>query len=415
MQKDRLHVLFLSELFPNPAWPAFGIFVEHQAYHLSPHCDVTVVAPVRVFPHLRLWKHVFAPQRFWAEWRKWRADLAQIPSQGEVNGMPVFYPRYTSPPRQGFHGLWGFFAYPCLRGQLMALHRRYNFDLVHAHYASPCGVIALLARGWMRVPIVLSIHGADVTYTARQNSISATVVRWVFRNVEAIIANSTWTARQIVRYGGNPEKVRIVGLGGDVPKETCWAVPSSQDSVVSLLSVGYLEERKGHAYVLRAIKQLRDEGYRLHYTIVGDGSRRESLEALAETLDIAAIVSFEGYKPHSEVWPYFAGCNIFVLPSWNEAFGVVYIEALGLGKPVVGCEGEGGPDDLSSLGDCIELVKPRNVESLVQALKRLLDDPERRQRMGETGREIVAERFTWERNAANTLAIYKQMLGSRYA
>ncbi len=411
MQEERLHVLFLSELFPNPAWPAFGIFVERQAYHLLPYCDVTVMAPVRVFPHLRLWKHVFAFKRFRAEWRRWRADLARIPLQGEVNGIPVFYPRYTSPPRQGFHGLWGFFAYPFLRRWLIALHRQYHFDLVHAHYASPCGVIALLARRWMGVPIVLSIHGADVTYTAKQNPISAAVIRWVFRNVDVIIANSTWTARQIVRYGGrDSKKVQIVRLGGNAPKEIPKTIPSPQDGVVSLLSVGYLEERKGHAYVLRAIKQLRDEGYNLRYVIVGEGSQRELLETVAEALGIADIVSFEGYKPHSEVWPYFAECDIFVLPSWNEAFGIVYIEALSLGKPVIGCEGEGGPEDLKALGDCIELVKPRDVGSLLGALKRLISDPERRAQMGRVGREIVRRYFTWEANAAETYLTYQRVL-----
>lgn len=87
---------------------------------------------------------------------------------------------------------------------------------------------------------------------------------------------------------------------------------------------------------------MRDEGYHLRYVIVGDGPERESLERLARALRIADSILFTGYKPHSEVWSYFADCDIFVFPSWNEAFGIVYIEALGLGKPVFGCAGEGG-------------------------------------------------------------------------
>jgi len=403
-------ILTLSELFPNPAWPALGIFVERQAYHLLPFCDVTVVAPVRVFPHLRLWKHILAPKRFQAEWCRWRADLARIPLRDKVNEMSVFYPRYTSPPKQIFHGLWGFFAYPFLQRLLRTLHAERTFDLIHAHYASPCGVIALLAQRWMKVPVVLSIHGADVTYTAKQNPLSAAIIRWVFRNVDAILANSTLTARQIVRYGGDPEKVQIVRLGGNASENMDQQRRPLHNGTAILLSVGYLEERKGHAYVLRALKELTKQGYEIRYVIVGDGSQNENLRSLADELGLAGIVSFEGYKTHTDVWPYFADCDIFVLPSWNEAFGIVYIEALSLGKPVVGCEGEGGPEDLRALGDCIELVKPRDVESLVHALKRLLDDPERRRRMGEIGREIVRTHFTWERNAADTLRIYQQIL-----
>lgn len=162
--------------------------------------------------------------------------------------------------------------------------------------------------------------------------------------------------------------------------------------------------------MLQAIKKLRDKGYQLHYVIVGDGPQREALTAMTETLGIADIVSFAGYKPHAEVWPYFATCDIFVLPSWDEAFGIVYTEALSLGKPVIGCAGEGGPEDLKSLGDCIQLVQSRDVDSLAQGLQSLLDNPQRRQQMGETGRQIVQEHFTWSRNAAATWQIYQQVL-----
>jgi glycosyltransferase involved in cell wall biosynthesis len=264
----------------------------------------------------------------------------------------------------------------------------------------------------MKVPIVLSIHGADVTYIAKQNPLSAAVIRWVFRNVDAIIANSTWTAQQIVRYGGSPDKVQIVHLGGNPPKriELGNALPPRSNDVVLLLSVGNLYESKGHAYVLRALRELRHQGYKLRYKIVGDGPQRNALETLARQLGLADVVSFEGYKSHAEVWPYYAECDIFVLPSWIEGFGIVYIEALAMGKPVIGCEGTGGPEDLKALGDCVELVKPRDVGSLVSALQRLIENPERRRQMGEIGRRIVEEHFTWERNAADTMRIYRQVL-----
>lgn len=411
MSKKRLRILVLSELFPNPPYPAFGIFVERQTFHLQSYCNNIVVAPVRVFPPLRIWKRLFCPRRFLLEWRKWKEALQQIPGRDLVNGIEVYYPRYTSPPKQGFHGLWGFFAYPFMIKLLRDLHNRYHFDLIHAHYASPCGVIALLARRWMKIPVVVSVHGMDVTYTAKQNALSKAVIRWVFRNVDMIIANSSWTRQQIVRYGGCPDRVQVVRLGTDAPKSTGCSEGVTHQGTTTLLSVGYLEKRKGHAYVLQALRRLIEKGYKLRYIIVGDGSQREALEALAHKLGLDEVVSFEGYKAHSEVWPYFENCDIFVLPSWNEAFGIVYIEALALGKPVIGCEGEGGPEDLKALGDCIELVKPRDVESLVTTLQRLIENPKRRQQMGEIGRRIVKEHFTWERNATDTIRIYHQVLG----
>jgi len=419
MSGQRLRVLVISELYPNPVLSALGIFIERQVFHLQPYCDSIVVSPIRVFPHLQLWKQLQRPARFAAEWRRWQANLARIPECADVNGVPVLYPRYTSLPKQVFHGLWGFFAYPFLYRQLKRLHRQQPFDLIHAHYASPCGVIALQVQRWMRVPIVLSIHGADITYTAKQQPIGARIIPWVFRHVNIIIANSSWTADQIVRFGGDARNIQVVRYGGQpdpaIEVDTERAIENrdvnglAHQKATRLLSIGNLFPSKGQAYVLRALRLLLDMGYTLEYVIVGEGSERGNLEQLVRELGLERHVRFEGYQPHTAVWSYFASCDIFVLPSWIEGFGMVFVEALAMGKPAIGCEGTGGPEDLRYLGDCVELVKPRDVDSLLRALRQLLDDPERRRQMGEIGRKIVAEHFTWARNAADTLEIYRRV------
>jgi glycosyltransferase involved in cell wall biosynthesis len=296
-----------------------------------------------------------------------------------------------------------------VRRLLRRLHAERPFDLIHAHYAVPSGVAALLARRWMGVPVVLSVHGLDVTYTARQHRLSAAIVGWVFRNVDAIMVNSEWTRKSVLSYGARGETTRVVRLGGDAPA----GVPQPESGgPLHLLTVGYLITRKGHAYVLRALRQLFDLGHSLRYTIVGSGPLEGELRQLVRELELEGAVEFAGIQPHSAVWEYMARCDIFVLPSWDEAFGVVYIEALGMGKPVIGCAGEGGPEDLRSLGDCIELVRPRDVASLTVALKRLIEDPERRRQLGATGSAIVKRHYTWRRNAADSLAIYQSVLAS---
>ena len=417
MKQARLNVLVLSEYFPNPVKPAFGIFVERQTTHVQAYCNNVVVAPVRVFPHLRLWKQInpLSRKRVGAGWQKWRDELALIPRQDSINGVPIYYPRYTSLPKQLFHATWGFFAYPFLMRQLRDLHKTYSFDLIHAHYAAPAGIIALLAQRWLNIPIVLSVHGTDVTYTAKQHAVGAAIIRSVFQKVDLIFTNSSWTAKKIVRYGGSAENIRIVRLGGTPDKNQLLPPSTNKTDELVILSVGYIEERKGHRYVLHALQELKKQGYRFRYVIVGNGSKEQEFKQLTKELGLEKQVSFEGYKPHAEVWPYFAECDIFALPSWNEAFGVVYIEALSQGKAIIGCEGQGGPEDLKSLGDCIELVQPKEVESLVQAFKRLIDDPSRRQQVGETGKRLVEQHFTWERNAAHTFELYQQVLETHRA
>ncbi|HEY1014640.1 MAG TPA: glycosyltransferase, partial [Herpetosiphonaceae bacterium] len=371
-EAPRLRILYIAEYFPAPGRPTLGIFVERQASHLLPWCEITVVSPTRIVPPLRVWRQLLRPRRCKAEWERWRREVLSTPRAGRVGDLPVFYPRYVSPPRQVFHGLWGFWAYPSARRLLRRLHRQQPFDLIHAHYAVPAGVVALLARRWMGVPVVLSVHGTDVTYTVRQNRLSAAVVRWVFRAADAIMVNSDWTRRQVVRHCGRDDATTIVRLGGDAPRAD--PIPAKPGDTIRLLSVGHLVERKGHAYVLEALRQLRDQGYALRYVIVGGGPLEDQLKARARELGIDDAVEFAGDQQHQAVWAYLARCDIFVLPSWNEAFGVAYVEALGMGKPAVGCAGEGGPEDLRALGDCIELVPPRDAASVAAAVRRLIDD-----------------------------------------
>lgn len=408
------NILLISDLFPTRAKPAFGIFVERQAYYLRGQCNITCVVPLRIFPPLSVFNAVRHPRHLLQNLGQWRNEIVQVPPTDRINDLPVYYPKYTSFPRQGFHATWGFFAYPFVYATLKKLHQQNSFKLIHAHYATPAGIIALLAKKWMKIPVVLSIHGSDVTYSAPQNALGAKIIRWVFRNADCLLTNSLWTKKKIMQYEGAEEKIHIIRLGGNqetpppfIPQPVTQETPAPS---IKLLSVGYLEARKGHVYVLQAIKTLRAQGIDVRYVIVGNGSQQHFLENLVRELEIEDAVSFEGYKPHTEVWAYFSACDIFVLPSWNEAFGVVYLEALSYGKPIIGCEGEGGPEDLHALGDCIELVKPRDTASLVEALKRLIHNPTRRLEMGELGRQIVQAHFTWEKNAAETFTIYQQLI-----
>ena len=164
-----LQVLVLSELFPRPPRPTSGVFVERQVSHLRPFCEQRILVPIRVFPHTGIWRQIKRPQQFKQAWQRWWQSLQQIPAQALVSEIPTFYPRYTSLPKPMMHGLLGFAAYPFVHATLKRLYQEQPFDLIHAHVASPCGVIALLARRWLKVPVVLSIHGADVYYVAQQN------------------------------------------------------------------------------------------------------------------------------------------------------------------------------------------------------------------------------------------------------
>lgn len=404
-----LRVLVISDLYPAPPWPAAGVFVERQTAKVSKRCDgVTVVVPTRAIPPMRVLRQVLRPQRFIQGLAQWRAELAAVPRESPTEAGRVLYPRYLSPPRRWCHGTWGFFAYWQLKRLLQALDAKEEFGLIHAHYASPAGTIALLAGKWMRVPIVISVHGADVTYTVRQWPIGRAVISWALGHCDAVLVNSSWTGGQVESLGVPRSRIHLVRLGAE-PPAAAGAQPRRGDGF-SLLTTAYLAERKGHTYVLEAVRVLLDRGYDLRYVVVGNGPMEASLAKLATRLGIRDRVSFEGYQPHERIWDYLGQSDLFVLPSWKEAFGVAYVEAMSVGKPVIGCAGEGGPEDLRALGDCIELVPPRDAKCLADAIARLMDDPGRRKRLAAEGLRVARTYYTWEKNADDTLAIYRQLM-----
>jgi glycosyltransferase involved in cell wall biosynthesis len=123
------------------------------------------------------------------------------------------------------------------------------------------------------------------------------------------------------------------------------------------------------------------------------------------------MVEFLGQLSHKKVMEYMAVTDIFSLPSWNEAFGVVYIEAMAQGKPVIGCQGE-GIEDFVEDGKTGLLAKPKDVDSLVKALDFLLSHPTEAQEIGKRAGDLVLKHYTWEKNAEKTIEVYQEVLNN---
>jgi glycosyltransferase involved in cell wall biosynthesis len=106
---------------------------------------------------------------------------------------------------------------------------------------------------------------------------------------------------------------------------------------------------------------------------------------------------------------YMSICDLFVMPSWDEGFGIVYLEAMAHGKPVIACRGQ-GIEDVIVDGETGLLVEPKDLESLKEAMIRLLTDRRLAEDMGRKGRQVVLSDFTWEKSAQKLLKVYKEVL-----
>jgi teichuronic acid biosynthesis glycosyltransferase TuaC len=335
------------------------------------------------------------------------AKLAREPRRQERDGLAITYLPYVSPPRDRAYAAWSAWAAPVLALALRRLERVFSFDLIHAHNAVPAGDTVRRALGLLRrhKPMVVSVHGGDVLYTAGRDAAGAAAVASGLRAARLVLSNSEGIADLSRRHGAG--ETRVVHLGTDLPSSPRAVKP---DGPPTLVTVAHLVARKRHADVLRAMAVLARRYPALRYVVVGEGPERAALEALAERLGVADRVQLEGQLDPAEAIARARQCTLFVMPSTEEAFGVGYIEAMAGGVPAIGCRGEPGPEEIAAAGGGMVLVPPGDIERLTQRIDELLSDPQGLSEVAHRARATVAAHFTWDRCGQETLAAYEHVL-----
>jgi glycosyltransferase involved in cell wall biosynthesis len=396
-------VIVVAEFYPSRRDPVLGIWAHRQALAArDAGADVRVLVLHRLVPPSA--SLASGPASAIGELSR----LMREPRGQVRDGLPVSYVPYISPPRQRSYERWGAWAAPMLGLAMRRLRSSFRFDLVHAHNAVPAGDAVRRVQTALRAceaPLIVSVHGGDVLYTAGRGARAAEAVARGLGAARLVLANSQGIA-QLSRAHGAGE-TRVVHLGADVPRfqrSPRWEGPPR------LVTVGHLVGRKRHADVLRALAVLGQRHPTLRYAIVGEGPERVALEGLAARLEIAERVEFHGQLPPARAVEYAQRCTLFVMPSTEEAFGVAYIEAMAGGVPAIGCRGEPGPEEIAAAGDGLVLVPPGDIERLTQRIDELLSDPHRLREAGQRARATVAANFTWERCGRQTLAAYEHVL-----
>jgi teichuronic acid biosynthesis glycosyltransferase TuaC len=407
-------VAVVAEFYPSQGDPVLGVWAHRQALAArEAGAEVRVLALHRLIP----------PRASFSAGPTGAASaltkLVREPRKQTHDGLQVSYVPYVSPPRSSSYAHWGTWAAPALAVALRRLRRSFDFELIHAHNAVPAGDAVRRAR--VGVPLVVSVHGGDVLYTAAAPPTgtvagAATVARGLGA-ARLVLANSQGIAELARDHGAG--ETRVVHLGADLPTarhssrraesagrtERIGAPPPP-----SLVTVAHLVARKRHADVLRAVAVLGQRHPTLRYSIVGEGPERPALEALATRLGIAERVDFHGQLAPAEALAQARRCTLFAMPSTEEAFGVAYIEAMAGGLPAIGCRGEPGPEEIAAAGDGFVLVPPGDIERLSQRVDELLSDGHRLREASQRARATVAANFTWERCGEQTLAAYAHAL-----
>jgi teichuronic acid biosynthesis glycosyltransferase TuaC len=387
-------VAVVSEFYPRAHDPVLGVWAHRQAVSArDAGAEVRVIVLYRPVPP-RATGPRDAPRAL--------ATLLRQPRAATLDGIEVQYVPFLAPPRASSYGSWGAWAAPTLAVALRRLRSRFPFHLVHAHNAVPAADAVM--RAGIGSPLVVSVHGGDVYFTAPRYAAGSRAVRRAYAAARLVLANSAGIERDARALGA--ERTRVVRLGADVPGE-----PAQQKAdAPTLVTVGHLVARKRHADVIRALWLLRERQPDLRYVIIGDGPEREPLARLAAELGIGDRVELAGQLPNEEALERARTANVFVMPSIDEAFGVVYVEAMAAGLPAIGARGEAGPQEISGAGEGLRLVAPGDVEALAAEIQTLIAEPEYAKDLGAAARETVKRAFTWEACGRATVAAYEDAL-----
>lgn len=314
-------------------------------------------------------------------------------------------------------------------------------DVVHVHWPVPhaaFGAAARLGSGG-RTALVCSFYAVGVNWVQSRLPWLRPFLRWSVRTADAVTAISSATARAVREAGGREPRVipfaATVGddgggageggdrdgggadeVEGDEPAGGA-RTPLSGEGPLSLLFVGRLVERKGVEVLVRALARVA-ERRPARLVVVGEGPREDRIRRVARECGVADRVELTGHLSEEALSREYRTCDIFVLPAVvdrkgdTEGLGVVLLEALRFGRPVVASRAGGIPDIVED-GVTGWLAPPGDPAELARVLLGVADRPEESRQVARRGRRIVGERFSWDRIMDDLEACYREARAAR--
>ena len=290
--------------------------------------------------------------------------------------------------------------------------KKIEFDLIHSHFTWSMGYVGARLKEKYNVPFIVTAHGYDIYDLPFRDEKWRERIEYVLNSANYVITVSNSNLECIKKLDvKTPVKVIPNGFRPDLfyPKnsEECKKILELPSDKKAILTVGNLVEIKGHKYLIEAMNEVVKHRKDVLCIIVGSGKLKNKLEKQIKKLKLEDHVKLVGGKTHDEIPIWMNAADLFVLPSLRESFGVVQIEAMACGKPVV-VTYNGGSEEIITSGDYGLLVKPANPEELAEKILIGLDREWDYEKIAE-----YAKQFTWENAAKNILEVYKTVLNWR--
>jgi glycosyltransferase involved in cell wall biosynthesis len=291
---------------------------------------------------------------------------------GEVE---VFHPRFALGPGYSTHQIEWMLYYAGVFRTVKRIHRDFPFDLIHAHFTYPDGVVAAHLGRRYGVPVVITEQNPWGPWMNEYPSVRERAI-WAARQSACHIAISTSVRTTIEHFAGRMQNLIVIPDGVDGSE---FSPPADRSGRVlnQIIFVGAVRPVKGVDVLLQAMRVIADKGRRVNLVLIGEaffGTYRQEelrLQRMVGELNLSDRVHFAGKQPLSELIRYMQQSAALVLPSRAESLGMVLVEALACGTPVVSTRC-GGPEDIVNEHVGV-LVPPENPEALARGIEHVLD------------------------------------------
>lgn len=400
-----IKVLMITSSFPRHQGDYFGQFILELAKALK----LNDIEPIVLCPH------------------SLDAMKREVMNGVKVYRFPYFYP-YSLQRVTGEGGM-----FQNVRGSLIAklqlpiflameliytiqIARREEIDILHTHWIVPQGLIGAVCGRLLHLPHILSVHGTDVNLSAKNRMLGG-VTRFVTRNCDRILTNSTYTQRILLSIDPSAEdRVEVVPMGVDVERfqdiqsENYRQIPGTP----IILYIGRLIDCKGLEYLIEAFTIVSHQVPGAKLVIGGEGPEEVRLRQQVKRLGLDESVLFTGLIESQDLPRYYREAAVFVLPSiqaegQTEGLGVVLLEAMACGVPVIGSDVGGIPDIIQD-GWNGYLVRERSPPELAERIIVLLECQAIHKQFQENGLQTVYKHFSWNRVVVKVTQTYDRLV-----
>lgn len=288
--------------------------------------------------------------------------------------------------------------------KIKELIRTFQPDIVHAHYASSYGLLGALTKFH---PFVVSVWGSDVYSYPQSGTIYKKLLQYTFRKADLILSTSHCMARETNKY--TDKKIGITPFGVDT--ELFKPAKKESDGSFVIGNVKTLSANYGIDLLIRAFAKVKADNpdKQLKLKIVGDGPDKAKLRELSRTLGVEAQTEFVGFVDNRQLPEVYNSFDVSVSLSYKESFGVVAVEAMACGCPVITSDAEGFREVVENGKEGL-IVPKGNADAAANAIQKLLEDADLRHEMGLNGRQKVLQCYRWEDNVQMMVAFYQTLI-----